>query len=183
MVKQTVYGARSVLTVRLDWSLVGRPVFISYSRDASSTDAQALVARLGDLAFLDTGAIDDGDQFPQRLLDGILGSSVVVIFATKEYSDSRFCRLELRLALTGSDRQSSQVILARGDGWTRVRDILPTIITDRNWPTAKEPDRLETLVRDTLSLGLLPLVAAATSTIAADADNCEGSGDDPPQKG
>jgi hypothetical protein len=25
---------------------------------------------LGDLAFLDTGAIDDGDKFPQRLLDG-----------------------------------------------------------------------------------------------------------------
>ena len=70
-----------------------RPVFISYSRGPSTPHAQSLAARLGDLAFLDTGAIDDGDQFPQRLLDGILDASVVVIFATKA------CPLEMRLAL------------------------------------------------------------------------------------
>lgn len=31
------------------------------------THANAIAARLGDLAFLDTGAIDDGDKFPRRL--------------------------------------------------------------------------------------------------------------------
>jgi hypothetical protein len=46
------------------------------TRGASTPHAQALAARLGDLAFLDTSAIDDGDQFPQRLLDGILHSEM-----------------------------------------------------------------------------------------------------------
>src|ERR1700736_4775008 len=63
------------------------PVFISYSRGSSAAHAQALAARLGDLVFLDSGAIDDGDEFPQRLLDGILEASVVVIFATQTYSE------------------------------------------------------------------------------------------------
>ena len=43
------------------------PVFISYSRGASAPHAQALAAGLGDLAFLDTAAIDDGDpEGPSR---------------------------------------------------------------------------------------------------------------------
>jgi hypothetical protein len=42
---------------------MSRPVFISYSRGASAAHAQALAARLGDPAFLDTGAIDDGTSF------------------------------------------------------------------------------------------------------------------------
>ena len=71
------------------------PVFISYSRGASTPHAQALAARLGDLAFLDTSAIDDGDHFPERLLDAILDSRVVVVFATQAYSQRRFCRLEV----------------------------------------------------------------------------------------
>jgi len=58
------------------------PVFISYARSASVADAKALKGRLGDLAFLDTRAIEDGNVFPQRLLDGLLEASVVVIFAT-----------------------------------------------------------------------------------------------------
>ncbi len=96
---------------------MSKNVFISYSRSASATHAQALAARLGDLAFLDTGTIDDGEQFPQRLLDGILDASVVVIFATKAYSESRFCRLEMRLALAGGDAAGSHLIVARGEVW------------------------------------------------------------------
>ena len=76
------------------------PVFVSYARSASATQAKALADKLGDLAFLDTGDVDDGDQFPQRLLDGVLDARVVVIFATQAYSE-RVCRLEMRLSLAG----------------------------------------------------------------------------------
>src|ERR1019366_7745228 len=98
----------------------------------------------------DTGAIADGDQFPQRLLDGILHASVVVVFATQAYSESRFCRLEMRLALAGGDAVASHMVLARGEGWDTVRDPLPTVVTDRNWPAARETERLEALVRQVL---------------------------------
>src|ERR1017187_3664241 len=108
-----------------------RPVFISYSRRASVADAQALAARLGDLAFLDTSAIDDGDDFPQRLLDGILDASIVVIFATKAYADSRFCRLEMRLALAGGDIEASHLVLALGDAPGAVLDAMPAAVADR----------------------------------------------------
>jgi tetratricopeptide (TPR) repeat protein len=123
------------------------PVFISYSRGASAPHAQALAARLGDLAFLDTTAIDDGDQFPERLLNAILDSSVVVIFATQSYSQSRFCRLEMRLALAGGDAAASHLILALGPGCDAVLDVLPTAVTGQSWPEAGEAERLDALVR------------------------------------
>src|ERR1039458_871022 len=110
------------------------PVFISYSRGASAPHAQALAARLGDLAFLDTSAIDDGDQFPERLLDAILDSRVVVVFATQAYSQSRFCRLEMRLALAGGDAAASHLILALGPGCDAVLDVLPTAVTIKAGP-------------------------------------------------
>jgi tetratricopeptide (TPR) repeat protein len=123
------------------------PVFISYSRGASTPHAQALAARLGDLAFLDTSAIDDGDHFPERLLDAILDSRVVVVFATQAYSQSRFCRLEMRLALAGGDAVASHLILALGPGCDAVLDVLPTAVTNQSWPEAGEAERLEALVR------------------------------------
>src|ERR1035438_5471015 len=96
---------RQIRTKLITSSPMPRPVFISYSRKASLPHAQALAAKLGGLAFLDTTEIDDGDQFPQRLLDGILDASIVVIFATQAYSASRFCRLEMRLALAGRSEE------------------------------------------------------------------------------
>lgn len=51
-----------------------------------------MTTRLGELEFLDTGAIDDGDQFPETLLKGLLEAHVVVIFATQIYRERRFCR-------------------------------------------------------------------------------------------
>src|ERR1039457_3230038 len=113
-----------------------RPVFISYSRRASVADAQALAARLGDLEFLDTSAIDDGDPFPQRLLDGILDASIVVIFATKAYSESRFCRLEMRLALAGGDASASHLVLALGEASGAVLEAMPTAVASQRWAPA-----------------------------------------------
>jgi TIR domain len=127
-----------------------RPVFISYSRSASTPQAQALAATLGDLAFLDTSAIDDGDQFPEHLLDGILDASIVVIFATKADSESRFCRLEMRLALAGGDVAASHLVLALGEGCNTVLDAMPAAVASQSWPSADESERLDKLVRQRL---------------------------------
>src|SRR6185295_14043593 len=133
---------------------MSRPVFISYSREASAVHAQALAARLGDLAFFDTAAIDDGAAFPQRLLDGILDASVVVIFATKAYSARPFCRLEMRLALAGGDAAASHLVVALGSGCDTVLDVMPAAVAEKSWPAAEETERLDTLVRRLLSNGL-----------------------------
>ena len=119
-------------------------VFISYARSASAAHAQALAGALGDLAFLDTGAIADGEPFPQRLLDELLDASLVVIFAAGAYAESLYCRLELRLALAGGD--GSHLVLALGDGYDSVLHGLPTAVTAKNWPRAEETQRLAALV-------------------------------------
>jgi hypothetical protein len=124
-----------------------RPVFISYARQANRTHAQALAAKLGDLAFLDTTAIDDGDHFPHHLLDGILDASIVVIFATQAYTASRFCRLEMRLALAGGDAEASHLVLALGDASNAALEAMPTAVAGQNWPPAEATDRLHALVQ------------------------------------
>src|ERR1022692_2487401 len=122
------------------------PVFISYARQANRTHAQALAAKLGDLAFLDTTAIDDGDHFPHHLLDGILDASIVVIFATQAYTASRFCRLEMRLALAGGDAAGSHLVLALGEAPGAVLEAMPTTVATQSWPPAEATDRLHALV-------------------------------------
>src|ERR1039457_6280079 len=124
-----------------------RPVFISYARQANRTHAQALAAKLGDLAFLDTTAIDDGDHFPHHLLDGLLDAHIVVIFATEAYTQSRFCRLEMRLALAGGDAEASHLVLALGDASNAVLEAMPTAVAGQNWPPADATGRLHALVQ------------------------------------
>ncbi len=132
-------------------------VFISYARNASAAHAQALAAKLGEVAFLDTEAIDNGDQFPPRLLTGLLGAMVVVVFATKAYSEHRFCRLEMRLALAGGDAVASHVVFALGAGYGAVLDATPELFAGQNWPTAEATSRLDELVRQRLTLHSVPL--------------------------
>ncbi len=134
-----------------------RPVFISYSRDASAAHAQALAAKLGDLAFLDTNAIDDGSAFPQHLLDCILDASIVVIFATEAYTESRFCRLEMRLALAGGDATASHQVIALGDKSSAVLEAMPIAVASKNWPPADATDRIEAMVRRLLAKRLPPI--------------------------
>jgi tetratricopeptide (TPR) repeat protein len=131
---------------------MGHAVFISYARSTSARDAQVLATKLGEAAFLDTEAIDDGDQFPPRLLTGLLDATVVVIFATKAYSERRFCRLEMRLALIAGDAAASHVVLALGEGASFVLDAMPPSIAGRSWPPADATSRLEEMVRRQLSL-------------------------------
>ena len=128
-----------------------RPVFLSYARAESATHARALEFLLGDLAFLDTSTIDDGEQFPDRLVEAVLGARVVVIFATETYLQRRFCRMEMRLALAGSDAETTHVVLALGDECGAVLDLLPPNVANTNWPQAGESDRIEALVRRSLA--------------------------------
>ena len=136
-----------------------RPVFISYARSDSAAQAQALADRLGELAFLDTEAIEDGEEFPPRLLNGILDAGVVVIFATKACTERPFCRLEMRLALAGGDAEASHIVMALGEGFGAVLDAMPASAAGRNWPPAEAAERLEALVRRRLGKGRAPIRA------------------------
>lgn len=145
---------------------MSRPVFISYARRASVADAQALAAKLGGLAFLDTTGIDDGDQFPQRLLDGILDPSIVVIFASQAYSESRFCRLEMRLALAGGDASAAHRVVALGEASGAVLEAMPTTVASQSWPPADATDRLHELVQGLLA-SRLPSIRDSLTAHAA----------------
>lgn len=82
------------------------PVFISYLRSATATDAVALHAALAQTdtpAFLDTRAIHVGEQFPDALVQAILNARVFVLFASADYFDSPYCWREMRLALAEFD--------------------------------------------------------------------------------
>lgn len=129
---------------------MARSVFISYAHTANQVHAEALSANLGDLAFLDVAQIEDGDPFPQQLLDNLLDASVVVIFVSKAYSERPVCRLEMRLALAG-DPSPSNLVLAMGEGARSVLDLLPQAIADQNCPPADATERLEALVRRRLA--------------------------------
>src|SRR5271170_3758548 len=109
-------------------------VFISYSRVASSEAAQALAWMLGTRAFFDLNHIEDGGEFPEVLLSALLDASVVVIFASADYSQSRFCRLECQLALAAGDDNASHLVLALDEGFQNVLDTMPTPVAARNWP-------------------------------------------------
>jgi len=136
---------------------MSQPVFISYARGDSAAHAQALAASLQGQAFLDTESIDDGDDFPQRLLDALLVSRIVVIFASKTYLERRFCRVEMRLALHSGNDNASHIVLASGDETQAVRDAMPEQVARTNWPPAAATDRLADLVRSRLDKHAHPL--------------------------
>src|SRR5262245_14643270 len=79
-------------------------VFLSYARSVNRPDAENLYHELGGnaagLAFLDTDEIEHGDHFPQRLIDGLLASRIVVIFADPAYFTRWYCLCEFRAART-----------------------------------------------------------------------------------
>src|SRR5256885_3203450 len=76
-----------------------KSVFISYARRASATHAWALHRTLGDDSFLDESDIELGARFPEVLIDALLGSRVVVVFADETYFRRWYCLWELRTAL------------------------------------------------------------------------------------
>ena len=78
------------------------PVFISYARKTSRKPAEALHRELGGeegLAFLDKTDIEAGELLPKALVDALLDSKVVVVFADETYFNREYCRRELQTAL------------------------------------------------------------------------------------
>lgn len=75
--------------------------------------------------------------FPQRPLDGILEASIVVIFATQAYTERRFCRIEMRLALAGGDAEANHLVLALGDASNAMLEAMPAAVASQNWPPAE----------------------------------------------
>lgn len=134
-----------------------KPVFISYSQRASRVDASALAARLGNLAFFDSEAVEDGDEFPRSIFDALLDAQITVIVATGEYAKSRWCQLELRLAVFGSDESASRIVIALGDGSQTVLDAMPPAVAIVNWPASAESERLAGLVLKQLEQAGRPL--------------------------
>jgi len=147
-----------------------KPVFISYARQASRKHAEALHLELGDeLAFLDSEDIPFGDAFPERLVDALLDSRVVVILAEPVYFTRWYCLLEYRLARTPylrlaersgvgqheRDAALSGIVVAMPPGDADpMLERFPAAVQARNWAPVTEPTAVATLVRARLADGL-----------------------------
>ncbi len=141
-------------------------VFISYARRASREHAVALrdaLAEAGIAAFLDTDAIEDGDRFPQRLVDGVLDTRAFVLFADPVYFQRWYCIRELKLALAAyeelvrrgaddaaRDAAVAGVVVAMSGGDLRN---LPPRLASTQWPPAGETRRLVERVQAALTDG------------------------------
>jgi tetratricopeptide (TPR) repeat protein len=154
------------------------PVFLSYARGVSAAEARALHRELGeDQAFLDTTNIEAGDQFPERFTEALLGSRVVVVFASERYFQSWYCLRELRTALapydallrrpgtTKADLASAlrHVIVALPGGTSNQQlEGLPPALAMANAPQAGDTSGLAGLVRRRLEELTLSLRAELT---------------------
>ncbi len=147
-----------------------QPVFLSYARRVSRSDALGLYDALGGdaegLTFLDTEEIEHGDQFPARIVDALLAARVVVLFIEPTYFTRWYCEYEFRLAcrpyleaIKSNDRSDSgraaavaPLIVALGATATsRELDRLPPPVRDTNWPASQEADDIASLVKKRLS--------------------------------
>lgn len=149
--------------------VVNRPVFLSYARKASRSEARSLYERLGGPegpAFLDTEEIELGDHFPERLCDAVLGARLVVIFLTPDYFQRWYCIRELSLALsrfenllsdpnaTPEQRKNAlgHIIVALPPANSdALLDHLPPLLRTTNWPSGTETERLAGIIRARLS--------------------------------
>ncbi|HEX9938002.1 MAG TPA: toll/interleukin-1 receptor domain-containing protein [Longimicrobium sp.] len=146
-------------------------VFISYARDASRTQAEAIYRALGgaeeDVCFLDTEDIGIGEPFLERLLDELFGARVVVILAEPTYFTRRYCLQEFHIAsgpftrlLEGSrptEKQKEEalrgiVVALPERGVDPMMERFPAKIAGRNWPRADQADEIAALVRAELAL-------------------------------
>jgi tetratricopeptide (TPR) repeat protein len=147
-----------------------KSVFISYSRNTGQSSAIGLHAALGGpqgVAFLDTQDIADGDKFPQKLAEAILGAKVFVAVLDATYIKRLFCLRELKLALSPFEHPSlleaskvdnthetslDYIVVALPETVDlSLLDCLPPQLRNTSWPRASETARLEDLVRARLS--------------------------------
>ncbi|QSQ26635.1 tetratricopeptide repeat protein [Pyxidicoccus parkwayensis] len=144
-------------------------VFISYARATSSASAAALyeeLTRAGIPAFLDREELSVGEHFPAALMEALLSSHLVVIFADALYFQRWYCLAELRMALApalalppGAPRTevetalSSLVLALPAEGLPQQElERLPPPLRTIHWPAAGNTSALVTLVRERLEL-------------------------------
>ncbi|WP_163999556.1 FxSxx-COOH system tetratricopeptide repeat protein [Pyxidicoccus caerfyrddinensis] len=144
-------------------------VFISYARATSSASAEALHAeltRVGISAFLDRVELSVGERFPAALMEALLSSHLVVIFADALYFQRWYCLAELRMALApalalppGAPRKeveaalSPLVLALPAEGLPQQElERLPPPLRTVHWPAAGNTSALVTLVRERLEL-------------------------------
>ena len=164
--RQTSLGRSSVAFEHSHPSSMPKPVFISYARKASRDYAAALHAALGeDIAFLDSEDIPFGDAFPERLVDALLDSCVVVILAEPVYFTRWYCLLEYRLARTPFLRLGERPGVKQRERDEELRGIVvamppgdkdpmlerfPAFVQGRNWAPVSDAAAIAQLVRHRL---------------------------------
>jgi tetratricopeptide (TPR) repeat protein len=144
-------------------------VFISYARATGGASAEALHAeltRVGIPAFLDRVELAVGEPFPAALMEALLSSRLVVIFADARYFQRWYCLAELRMALAPAlalppgaplaevEAALSPLVLALpAEGLARQElERLPPPLRAVHWPAAGNTDALVSLVRERLAL-------------------------------
>ena len=148
-------------------SVSSPPVFLSYARATSRPHATRLYDALGGeaagLCFLDTTDVESGDRLPETLVDALLESRIVVVFATPEYFGRWYCQLEfgvarmpsLHLAGTGEAERSRAldglVIALPDQDADGVADWLPPVARVTAWPAQDDIGALAALVRARLA--------------------------------
>jgi len=163
-------------------------VFLSYARTSGRPYAEAVFRELGgeaaSLAFLDTEDIEHSDRFPKRLIDALLASRIVVIFADPIYFTRWYCILEFRAARapfdylaeragTSPEERASALesilIVLPKDG-ARSLDMwnLPPGLQQINWPTVNDPSAVATQIRCRLNTALPTLAERIEETIGAE---------------
>ena len=144
------------------------PVFISYARGSTQTEAKALHHALGGqdgLAFLDTTDIQPGATFPRELVEAVLGARCIVVFADATYFQRRFCLMEWELALArytmlqgntvseqDTQRALAGIIVARPSAGLQAPELdrLPPRFRQINMPVSYDTALLAELVQTTL---------------------------------
>lgn len=130
------------------------PVFLSYARNASAAQANALKVALGDDAFLDSAGIEDGAVFPDALIEALLSARVVVLLLSEAYFTREYCWREFRgaisplksAALPSEETESlHHIVVALPLGKLNLED-LPPYLRQQNWPTVDDTSRLRTLI-------------------------------------
>src|SRR5262249_55335244 len=106
--------------------------------------------------------ISDGEVFPPKLAEAILGAKLFVALVDDAYFTSWFCLRELRTALAPFDELSqkpgisedqlhkvlSHVIIGLPDkAESRLLENLPPQVRTRSWPIGTETSRITDLIR------------------------------------
>jgi hypothetical protein len=156
-------------------------IFLSYAHSTNLDHARTLEVALrtaGIATFRDETEIADGECFPQAIIDALLGSRVVVVFADSAYFGREYCRWELEATLapirrlTQGDWSTSLdhlvIALPEDRSVSAELDRLPPAVRTRSWSRASDTTRLFGLVHDRVISPSPTLASRLGATAAAE---------------